>query len=56
MLFQLAEECQVKEGIEAMFKGEKINETENRSVLHVALRNFSERPYMVDGKNVMPEC
>jgi glucose-6-phosphate isomerase len=55
LLFQLAEECGVKAGIESMFKGEKINETENRSVLHVALRNFSDREYLVDGENVMPE-
>ncbi|MCW3106294.1 MAG: glucose-6-phosphate isomerase [Segetibacter sp.] len=55
LLFQLAEECQVKDGIQAMFNGEKINETENRSVLHVALRNFSDRPYIADGQNVMPE-
>ncbi|GEO08473.1 glucose-6-phosphate isomerase [Segetibacter aerophilus] len=55
LLFQLAEECQVKEGIQAMFNGEKINETENRSVLHVALRNFSDMPYNCDGQNVMPE-
>src|SRR3954469_602697 len=55
LLFQLAEECSIKDGIEAMFKGEKINETENRSVLHVALRNFSDKPYIVDGENVMPE-
>ena len=55
LLFQLAEECNVKEGIEAMFSGEKINETENRSVLHVALRNFSDKPYFSDGQNVMPE-
>jgi glucose-6-phosphate isomerase len=37
-----------------MFKGEKINETEHRSVLHVALRHFGEEPYHVDGENVMP--
>ncbi|MDQ6812410.1 MAG: glucose-6-phosphate isomerase [Bacteroidota bacterium] len=55
LLFQLAEECQIKEGMQAMFNGEKINETENRAVLHVALRNFSDRPYMNDGQNVMPE-
>src|SRR4030095_3113584 len=41
LLLKLAEECKVKEAIEAMFNGDKINETENRSVLHVALRNFS---------------
>jgi glucose-6-phosphate isomerase len=55
LLFQLAEECKVKEGIDAMFSGEKINETENRAVLHVALRNFSESHYTVDGENIMPE-
>jgi glucose-6-phosphate isomerase len=55
LLFQLAEECQIKDGIAAMFNGERINETENRSVLHVALRNFSDRPYISDGENVMPE-
>lgn len=55
LLFQLAEECQIKDGIDAMFNGEKINETENRSVLHVALRNFSDKPYISDGQNVMPE-
>ena len=55
LLFQLAEECQLKEGIAAMFDGEKINETENRSVLHVALRNFSNQPYFSDGQDVMPE-
>src|SRR6266498_5167027 len=42
LLLQLTEECKVKEAIEAMFNGDKINETEDRSVLHVALRNFSK--------------
>jgi glucose-6-phosphate isomerase len=55
LLFQIAEECQVKDGIQAMFNGEKINETENRAVLHVALRNFSDRPYHSEGQNVMPD-
>jgi len=55
LLLQLAEECKLKEGIEAMFSGEKINETENRSVLHTALRNFSGKPVMSDGKDVMPD-
>ena len=54
LLFQLAEECDLKKGIDAMFAGENINETENRSVLHVALRNFSGRSYFSEGKNVMP--
>ena len=41
LLLQLADECKVKDAIEAMFTGEKINRTENRSVLHTAFRNFS---------------
>ena len=44
LLLQLTEECKVKEAINAMFNGEAINETEKRAVLHVALRNFSNRP------------
>jgi glucose-6-phosphate isomerase len=55
LLRQLAEESKVKEAIEAMFTGEKINETENRSVLHTALRNFSGQPVYSDGKDVMPD-
>jgi glucose-6-phosphate isomerase len=55
LLFQLAEECKVQEAVKAMFAGEKINETENRSVLHTALRNFSRQPVYTDGKDVMPE-
>jgi len=55
LLLQLADECRLKEAIEAMFTGEKINETEDRSVLHTALRNFSGGPVFSDGKNVMPE-
>ena len=55
LLLQLAEECKVKEAIEAMFNGDKINETENRSVLHIALRNFSKEPCIADGKDVMPD-
>ena len=42
-------------GREKMFAGEKINTTEDRAVLHVALRNRSNRPILVDGKDVMPE-
>ena len=53
-LFHLAEECKVKDAMEAMFNGDKINETENRSVLHVALRNFSKDPVYTEGKDVMP--
>jgi glucose-6-phosphate isomerase len=55
LLLQLAEDCKVKEAIEKMFSGDKINETENRSVLHTALRNFSGEPVMSDGKDVMPD-
>ena len=55
LLLQLAEESKVKEAIEAMFSGEKINQTENRSVLHTALRNFSGKPVYSDGKDVMPD-
>ncbi|RYY70731.1 MAG: glucose-6-phosphate isomerase [Chitinophagaceae bacterium] len=54
LLLQLAEECKLKEAIEAMFTGEKINATEDRAVLHTALRNFSGEPLMVDGQDIMP--
>ena len=54
-LLQLAEECGLKAAIQAMYSGEKINATEGRSVLHVALRNRSNRPILVDGVDVMPE-
>ncbi|WP_454801671.1 glucose-6-phosphate isomerase [Mucilaginibacter phyllosphaerae] len=55
LLVQLARECGVITAIEAMFSGEKINVTEGRPVLHVALRNRSNTPVMVDGKDVMPD-
>src|SRR5580692_1725798 len=55
LLLQLADECKVKDAMEAMFSGEKINRTEGRSVLHTALRNFSGAPVISDGKDVMPE-
>ncbi len=55
LLVALAKECKLKEAIEAMYSGEKINFTENRSVLHVALRNQSDAPVKVDGKDVMPD-
>jgi glucose-6-phosphate isomerase len=54
LLLQLADECGLREAIDAMFMGEKINETEDRSVLHTALRNFSGEPVVSDGKDVMP--
>lgn len=53
-LVQLAEEAGLVEAREAMFNGEKINYTENRAVLHTALRNFGDEPVMVDGEDVMP--
>ncbi len=55
LLLQLVDECKVKDAIEAMFSGEKINRTEGRSVLHTALRNFSGEPVFSDGKDVMPD-
>ncbi len=55
LLYQLAQETKLSEAIEAMFTGETINRTEDRSVLHVALRNRSDDPITVDGKDVMPE-
>jgi len=54
-LFDLAKECDIEGMRSKMFSGEKINFTEDRPVLHIALRNASETPIMVDGKNVMPE-
>ncbi len=54
-LFSLAQETGLPEAIESMFSGEKINVTENRAVLHTALRNQNSKPVMVDGHDVMPE-
>jgi glucose-6-phosphate isomerase len=55
LLQQLARECGVNKAIEAMYSGEKINVTEDRPVLHIALRNRSNTPVYVDGKDVMPD-
>jgi len=55
MLFDLARQANLPAWIEKMFTGEKINVTENRAVLHIALRNRSNRPIKVDGQDVMPE-
>jgi len=55
LLVRLAEEADVTGWRERMFGGEKINNTENRAVLHVALRNRSNRPVIVDGEDVMPK-
>ena len=55
LLIDLAKETDLRSAIDAMFNGDKINMTEGRSVLHVALRNRSDRPIESDGKDVMPE-
>ena len=55
LLLQLAEECKLKDAIHDLFAGLKINETEHRSVLHTALRNFSDTAILVDGKDIMPK-
>ena len=55
LLMQLARERDLEGWRERMFTGEKINNTEDRAVLHVALRNRSNRPIMVDGRDVMPD-
>jgi glucose-6-phosphate isomerase len=54
-LIELANECGLKDAIECMFAGQKINVTEDRAVLHVALRNRRNTPITVDGEDVMPE-
>ncbi len=51
----LARETALAEAIESFFSGERINETENRAVLHTALRNRSNAPVVVDGRDVMPD-
>ena len=55
LLLDLAEEAHLHDAIDKMFSGDKINETEDRAVLHVALRNRSNTPITVDGQDVMPE-
>jgi len=55
LLVNLAEECGLRERIEAMFRGEKINVTENRAVLHIALRAPKSEKILVDGVDVVPE-
>ena len=55
LLVNLAGETDLRSAIDAMFNGDKINMTEGRAVLHTALRNRSDRPIEVDGKDVMPE-
>jgi glucose-6-phosphate isomerase len=55
LLLQLAEESGLRARIDAMFRGEKINVTENRAVLHVALRAPKDASILVEGENVVPE-
>ncbi|MDR1876009.1 MAG: glucose-6-phosphate isomerase [Flavobacteriaceae bacterium] len=55
LLIQLAEETHLREAIEKQFTGDRINETENRAVLHTALRNRKNTPVFVDGEDVMPK-
>jgi glucose-6-phosphate isomerase len=55
LLFQMAREAKIEESRDKMFAGEKINITENRAVLHTALRNRSNTPVYVDGHDVMPD-
>jgi len=55
LLLELAEEIKLKNAINIMFSGEKINETEDRSVLHTALRNRSNKPILVNDKDIMPD-
>lgn len=55
LLIDLANDCKVKDDIEALFTGEKINRTEGRAVLHTALRNVTSEPVMLDGKDIMKD-
>ena len=55
LLFDLARQADLPRAVAAMFNGDKINTTEERAVLHVALRNRGNRPILVDGQDVMPE-
>jgi glucose-6-phosphate isomerase len=55
LLLELAEDVGLKKAVKDMFTGEKINETEDRAVLHVALRNRKNSPICVDGQDVMPQ-
>src|SRR5438270_782195 len=55
LLLELANESKLKSAIDAMFSGEIINETEHRSVLHIALRNFSGNPVYSEGNDVMKD-
>lgn len=54
LLTKLADECGLKDAVEAMFRGEKINETEDRAVLHTALRNPARSGVLTEGQDIMP--
>jgi glucose-6-phosphate isomerase len=55
LLVELAEEVELKKAINQYFSGDNINETENRAVLHTALRDFDSTEILVDGKNIIPD-
>ena len=55
LLLELAQQCSLGERIAALFAGEHVNNTEGRAAMHMALRNFTGRPMLVDGVDVMPE-
>ena len=55
LLLELAKECKLDDAIHKYFEGDKINVTENRAVLHTALRNINKDPILVDGLDIMPE-
>ncbi len=55
LFVELAEACELRSAIDSMFLGHAINQTENRAVLHIALRNRSQAPIHVNGEDVMPE-
>jgi glucose-6-phosphate isomerase len=55
LLIQLAHECKLDQAIKAMYNGDQINQTEGRPVLHIALRNQTNKPILVNGKDVMPD-
>ena len=55
LFFQLTDDVGLRDAIDKMFNGDRINETEDRAVLHIALRNRENNPICVNGKDVMPE-
>ncbi len=55
LLFRLAEKCGLKDEIERMFTGEKINETEDRAVLHTVLRNTSDSSFFYEGRDILKD-